>query len=106
MEKLKVSEILKATGGRLIWGDLKREIPGISSDSRKIKKDELFIALKGASYNGHDFIPEAIKKEACGAIISKLAITNYQLPFTILVKDTLKALGQIAQYYREKFNYQ
>ncbi len=68
MEKLKVSELLKATGGKLIQGDLKREISGISTDSRKIKKDELFIVLKGPRYDGQDFVHEALDKGACGAL--------------------------------------
>lgn len=111
MEKLKVGEILKATGGRLIQGDLKGEISGISTDSRKIKKDDLFIALKGPRYDGQDFIQEALDKGACGALISRSRFTDPDIcrgargsRFTILVKDTLKALGQIAQYYREKFD--
>lgn len=111
MEKLKVSELLKATGGRLIQGDLKREISGISTDSRKIKEYELFITLKGPKYDGHNFAQEAIKKGACGVLISnsqfpisKLLITDHRLPITILVRDTLEALGQIAEYYREKFD--
>ncbi len=104
MEKLKVSELIEATGGRLIQGDLKEEISGISTDSRKIKKHELFIALKGPKYDGQDFIQEAIDKGACGALISRSRFTVHGSRFTILVKDTLKALGQIAKYYREKFD--
>ena len=104
MEKLKVSELVKATGGRLIQGDLKEEISGISTDSRKVKKGELFIVLKGPRYDGQDFIPEALEKGACGILVSKLPITCHPSPVTILAKDTLKALGQIAKYYREKFN--
>ncbi len=104
MEKLKVRELIEATGGRLIQGDLKREISGISTDSRKIKKDELFIALKGPRYDGHDFVQKAIKKDASGILVSKLAGRRRPSPGTILVKDTLKALGQIAKYYREKFD--
>jgi len=67
-------------------------------------RDRLFIVLKGPRCDGHDFVQEALKKGACGILISQLPITNYQLPITILVKDTLKALGQIAKYYREKFD--
>ncbi len=113
MEKLKVSELVKATGGRLIQGDLKREISGISTDSRKIKKDELFIVLKGPRYDGQDFVPEALEKGACGALVvqcpsAHLAKTGGRTKVQsqkifIEVKDTLKALGQIAKYYREKF---
>ncbi|KKK80657.1 hypothetical protein LCGC14_2821300, partial [marine sediment metagenome] len=71
---------------------------------------ELFIALKGPRYDGHDFVQEAIKKGASGVLISnfqfpisKLLNTDQRSPVTILVKDTLRALGQIAKYYRQKF---
>ncbi len=104
MEKLKVRELLEATGGRLIQGDLKREISGISTDSRKIKRDELFVALKGLRYDGQDFLQEALDKGACGILVSTSPITDHRLPITILVRNTLKALGQIAKYYREKFD--
>jgi len=111
MEKLKVSELLEATGGRLIQGEPKREISGISTDSRKIGKSDLFIALKGPRYNGHDFIPEALEKGACGVLISRSRFTDPDIcrgargsRITILVRDTLKALGQIAKYYRGKFD--
>lgn len=111
MEKLKVRELLEATGGRLIQGDLKREISGISTDSRKIKRDELFVALKGLRYDGQDFLQEVLGKGASGILISKLpgrrrpsSVVHRPSPVTILVKDTLKALGQIAKYYREKFD--
>ncbi|MBU4128744.1 UDP-N-acetylmuramoyl-tripeptide--D-alanyl-D-alanine ligase, partial [bacterium] len=115
MEKLKVSELVKATGGRLIQGNPKGKISGISTDSRKIEKDELFIALKGPRYDGHNFVQEAIKKGASGILVSKSPITDHSAPegrdlasggrspITILVRDTLRALGQIAKYYREKF---
>jgi UDP-N-acetylmuramoyl-tripeptide--D-alanyl-D-alanine ligase len=119
MEKLKVSELLKATGGKLIQGDLKREIFGISIDSRKIKRNELFIALKGPRYDGQDFVPEALDKGACGALIIKSLrqrrirlgrkksirqLTDKSQKILIEVRDTLKALGRIAKYYREKFD--
>ena len=105
MEKLKVSELVKASGGRLIQGDLKKEISGISTDSRKIKKDELFIVLKGPRYDGQDFVQEALEKGACGALVVQSPKSKVQgQKILIEVKDTLKALGQIAKYYREKFN--
>ncbi|MBU4310653.1 UDP-N-acetylmuramoyl-tripeptide--D-alanyl-D-alanine ligase [bacterium] len=115
MEKLKVSELVKATGGRLIQGNPKGKISGISTDSRKIEKNELFIALKGPRYDGHDFVQEAIKKGTSGILVSQSPITDHSAPegrdlasggrspITILVRDTLRALGQIAKYYREKF---
>ena len=46
---------------------LKSQVTGICTDSRKIKKGNLFIALEGENYDGHDYVKDAIAKGACGA---------------------------------------
>ena len=101
---LDVSKILEVTGGRLLQGDLHRRTPGISIDSRTLGPGKLFIALRGSRFDGHDFIEEAVAKGASGAIVSRLPVTSNQLPVLIKVKDTIKALGQIAKAYRERFD--
>ena len=73
--ELNVAEILKLTGERTLWQKNKKfkldKIAGISTDSRKLKKGELFVALKGERFNGNDFILDAFKKGAIGAIASE-----------------------------------
>ena len=49
---------------------LKRKIHAISINSKKIKKDDIFIAIKGLNFDGHDYINEAFKNGAIAAIIS------------------------------------
>ena len=101
-----VEEILKATAGKLISGDRKTKVSHVCIDSRKLKKGELFIAIKGERFDGHNFIEEAIKKGA------KAVIYQTQSPKTkitkncslIMVKDTIDALGDIAHYHRKSFN--
>lgn len=113
----KVVELLKATGGRLVCGKAATVIRGISIDSRSIQKKEAFIAIKGDNFDGHAFIVEAIKKGA-GCIIysSSFARNNaflikeqkrYARSDTafVEVKDTLRALGDIARFKREKFDH-
>lgn len=114
----KVNELLKATNGRLSnpiamrlpvqagrQGFVK-EVKGISIDSRTIRPQEAFIAIKGENFDGHNFIEEAIKKGAKAVIAQS---SNYRITKSlngiclIEVKDTIKALGDIAQYQREKF---
>lgn len=108
---LKIAEILKITGERTLLPGCARDISnnniaGISTDSRKLKKGELFVALKGDKFNGNVFTPEAFRKGAIGAIVSNLnpksQIRNPK--FIVQVSDTLKALGDIAKYYRRKFD--
>lgn len=102
MEPIKVSEILQSTEGELLKGDRDKWVSGISTDSRQINKGDLFIALKGDKFDGHNFIEEVIKKGGCGVIISQ-EVKSILPDITIKVKDTLVALGKLAAYYRQKF---
>ncbi|MDI6736256.1 MAG: UDP-N-acetylmuramoyl-tripeptide--D-alanyl-D-alanine ligase [bacterium] len=107
MEPLKIDEILLSTGGELLAGDKAQWICGISTDSRQIAQGQMFIALKGDKFDGHDFIDEVIKKGVSALIISsnfQFPISNFQFPISIIkVKNTLIALGKIAADYRQKF---
>lgn len=99
-----VDELLKATNGRLISGKIRTQIKGISIDSRTIKPNEAFIAIKGNNFNGHDFIKEAIKKGAKVIVHNRgLRINNESVTF-IEVEDTIRSLGDIAKYRREQFD--
>ena len=76
-------------------------ILGISIDDRTIKKGDLFIAIIGNKFDGHDFIENAIKKGAYGIMVSdKKLAEKYN---GILVKDTKKALKQMAKFSRYRF---
>ncbi|MGD0336477.1 MAG: UDP-N-acetylmuramoyl-tripeptide--D-alanyl-D-alanine ligase [Candidatus Omnitrophota bacterium] len=104
---LKVSEILKATNGKLIRGDADTNACGISTDSRSINKKDAFIAIKGDNFDGNLFINEAIKKGASCIVSSKVrkfVSSQVNYPAIIKVKDTVKALGELARYQRQKFN--
>ncbi|MGB9911890.1 MAG: Mur ligase domain-containing protein, partial [Candidatus Kapaibacteriota bacterium] len=79
---------------------------GISTDTRTLKKREIFVALKGENYDGHNFIEEAHRKGALFSIVNKQwAIENPNSAFPlIVVEDTLFALGQLGNLFRSKFN--
>jgi UDP-N-acetylmuramoyl-tripeptide--D-alanyl-D-alanine ligase len=78
-------------------------------DSRQIKKGDIFIALKGDKTDGHNFVGEAFKKGAVGAIVEKGKILPKEKEFLtkggflIEVENTLEALKKVAQYKREQF---
>lgn len=102
---LKISEILKATKGEISGNFLDFSITGISIDSRNIKKGELFIAIKGNNFDGHDFIKEAIDKGASAIIFDNPSKIEYLSDISFIkVNDTKIALGEIAKYYRSLFN--
>jgi len=80
---------------------LNRKFHSISINSKKIKKNDIFVAIKGLNYDGHDYINEAFKNGAIAAIISneKKVSSN-----AILVNDTKKSLADIASFILKKFN--
>lgn len=112
MLDLKVSELLKVTGGKLKQGSRLKKIKKISTDTRTLQRGDLFIALKGEKFDGHNFVKEAFKRGASGVVIqgkyqipkSKCQIKTQKEKIVIIVDDTLKALQQIAKYHRRKFN--
>ena len=104
---LNCGDLIKATGGRLISGPVRIRVNGFSIDSRTIRPGQVFIAIRGKNFDGHDFIAAAIKKGASciireGRCPGKTAVPNAAA--VIEVKDTLRALGDIANFMRRKFN--
>jgi len=102
----KVSELVAVTGGNLISQADNIIVSGISIDSRTIKSDQVFLAIKGDNFDGHDFI-EAVIRKGVKVIIAedfKAQFKNNKSVAIILVKDTVKALGRIANFHRKKFD--
>jgi len=73
---------------------------GVSTDTRTLKKGEIFFALKGPKFNGNDFAKIAIEKGAAFVIIDKL-ITIEISPQIIIVKNPLLSLQELANYHRK-----
>ncbi|MFA5144047.1 MAG: UDP-N-acetylmuramoyl-tripeptide--D-alanyl-D-alanine ligase [Candidatus Omnitrophota bacterium] len=105
-EKMLVKDIVKITNGKLLSGNpCSRITPSkISTDSRSIKKGGFFIALSGANFDGNNFAADVFKKGACGAIVSgpRRPVTNSR-QIVIKVRDTTRALQDIAAYHRRRF---
>ncbi|MFH1888603.1 MAG: UDP-N-acetylmuramoyl-tripeptide--D-alanyl-D-alanine ligase [Candidatus Omnitrophota bacterium] len=102
---LKVNELIESSGGRLIRQGCDTLITGISIDSRTIKPREAFIAIKGDNLDGHEFIREAIKKGASCIVKErnkKIRCNDKRVTF-IEVRDTARALGEIARFWRRQF---
>lgn len=104
---MKTFELLLATSGKLLSGNLNSSHKDVVIDSRKVKKGDVFVALAGKRVDGHDFIENVIKKGATCVVVSKseLRNPNYEYGIDIIyVKDTRKALQQIAGFHRSQFN--
>lgn len=77
---------------------------GVCTDSRALRAGQVFLAIAGEHFNGHDYVGQVVEKKASLVIIDqKDAIKDIELGETavLLVKDTLAALGQLATAYRK-----
>jgi UDP-N-acetylmuramoyl-tripeptide--D-alanyl-D-alanine ligase len=101
---INLKEIINATKGMVV-STAKTTFSAISIDSRTIKDGELFIALKGDNFDGHDFVNDALKT-GDGAIVNhNFKIKKLDKNKTIIsVSDTLKALQDLARYIRTGFD--
>lgn len=97
--------ILKSTGGNLLSGNKDTEYQGISIDSRRVRENDLFIAIKGKNHDGHEFIGEAFSNGAAGAVIDKTVEISdeYNDRNIVSVSSTTVALGKIANTWRKSF---
>jgi UDP-N-acetylmuramoyl-tripeptide--D-alanyl-D-alanine ligase len=96
------AEIAVATGGALVRGAPASTHAGVTTDSRAVKKGNVFVALSGASHDGHKFLGTAIGAGAT-AIVVKRGTDLDALPHEIaivVVDDTLEALGALATAHR------
>ena len=103
MIEMKIEKCLKAIGGELISGAGTKVFRGVSIDSRTLKKDELFVCIRGDRLDGHDFIEEAQKKKAAAIILSNGSneVSRREgAPVVVRVDDTLDALQELARFHR------
>lgn len=97
-------DIIKATGGEPLPGNIRQSFSGISIDSRTLSPNELFVAIKGEKFDGHNFINDAIKRGASGFLMNKagsFTLNDKQLQKKIAratVGNTTKALGDMASF--------
>ena len=76
---------------------------GVSTDSRSVKRGELFVALRGERFDGHAFLAAAAQAGAAGALVDASSHGPYPLP-VIVVGDTKRALGELALHWRSRFS--
>jgi UDP-N-acetylmuramoyl-tripeptide--D-alanyl-D-alanine ligase len=120
-----VSDVLQATGGRLVYGNREARFQAVSTDSRTTKAGDLFVAIVGEKHDGHDFLRQAFDCGARGVLVSEEHISKQSPPASaksaaggpcragqvpgqeelwIAVPDTLRALGDLAAFRRRQSN--
>ena len=98
-----LDEILKATGAKLIKNSSEADAYTISTDTRTIKTGEIYLPLKGVSFDGENFLANAIDAGACGSFITKDFYPE-NAKVVLKVNDTLDAYLKLANFYRHKKN--
>lgn len=105
--RLSLDEIVRATGGTVVSGASAfagdRLVLNVSADSRSVPSDALFVCLVGDTVDGHDFAGKAVEAGAVAVLAQRdpFAEAEQGAP-VILVADTVKALGQLAHFWRKK----
>lgn len=93
-----LSEAASAIKAKLIGADAM--FASVGADSRNIRQDQLFVALKGENFDGHSFANQAIAEGAAGVLVADGTLS---VEPALVVQDTYKGLGELAAYWRGKF---
>ncbi|GAA0689148.1 UDP-N-acetylmuramoyl-tripeptide--D-alanyl-D-alanine ligase [Clostridium cadaveris] len=107
MIKLSIDEILEAVNGSIYVDGKEYNYNSIETDTRNLKNNCIFVALKGYNFNGNEFVIDAIKKGSIICIVDELKFSESDIPkgaTVIKVEDTKMALLNLAEAYRKKLN--
>lgn len=103
---LNIEDIFDVPGSVIYEPDKLKTINYVSIDSRKIRPNTLFIALKGKQFDGHNFVKDAVKNGAAAIVVNERRLNQFndvKVPI-VTVKDTKLALGDIARIWRKKID--
>ena len=104
---MNLNEAAQAISATLIGGENSGNVAfcGVSTDSRKIGAGQLFVALRGENFDGHEFLETAIASGAVAALVAADAVASLNeiaLPL-LVVEDTRLALGSLAAAWRSRY---
>ena len=99
-----ISDYARDTRTRFI-GDPSTAVLRVSTDSRAIKKGDLYVALKGPNFDGHDFVQEAFNRGASACMVSQGVDQHILRDSTacLITDDTLEGLSMLSRWWRGKF---
>ena len=102
--KITLEDIFNIPTAVIYYPDRYKSVSSVSIDTRTLKKNSIYVAIKGANFDGHDFVNEAIKKGAKAIVVSNRKLRQYEnvtIPI-ISVKNTLNAYAVLARIWRNK----
>ena len=86
---------------RALGVSLREKVCGITTDSRDVNENDLYIAIDGDKVDGHSFLSEVYEKGAAAALVSK--VDNNLKLYQIAVESTVQSIGKVAALWRDKF---
>ena len=103
--RLTAGQVAEAVEGELMVGSTETLIEAVSIDTRSMGRGDLYVAIRGERFDGHEFVADAIHRGACGAIMSQSTLVRTppdgsREPVAILVVDTIRALQLLGRYIR------
>jgi UDP-N-acetylmuramoyl-tripeptide--D-alanyl-D-alanine ligase len=98
---MSLADAASMTGGRASGGN--PQFTGVSTDTRTLRSGDLFVALRGERFDGHQFLPQAKGGGASAAMVDRGHQGEFPLP-VIVVEDTKLALGTLARGWRSQFS--
>lgn len=101
-----VRDIVERYGGTILCGNIDLEIKNISKDTRTIKEGDIYLGIKGETFDGNTFYKEAFDKGAIACILDKIDDIDekYKDRTIVLVDDTVKCIQYLAKYKRSLYN--
>ena len=97
--------IAEACGAEIFGGAAGVEIKSVCTDSRAAKAGDLFFAIRGEKFDGHDFINEIAAKGAAAVVVEKKKLPAKLPPCAVMAVDDVRiALGKFAAAYRKQFD--
>ncbi|MBW1785206.1 MAG: UDP-N-acetylmuramoyl-tripeptide--D-alanyl-D-alanine ligase [Deltaproteobacteria bacterium] len=110
-------ELLSPIGGDLVSGAAGVVLKGLSTDTRNIREGDLFWALQGGRFDGHDFIAQALERGAAGVVANRSRWRRRETPTVLMrarfpdrvaiaIGDTLEGLGDLAAWWRREHSVQ
>ena len=94
-----VEDVLEATGGELVQGAPTAPLTGVSTDSRSLEGGELFVAIAGERFDGHDYVEGALRAGGGAAVVSRWPLAAASHRPVVVVGDTVAAYGDIASWW-------
>ena len=96
---LTVSDVVAGTSGRAAEGDAGRPIAGVSIDTRTLKPGQMFVAIAGPNFDGHDFVAQAVERGAAAVMVHRDIPAPPGVP-VVRVGDTTQALKDLGRHVR------